>query len=306
MRRPFDPASTIVTLECRSETDAKHAWALGQSANPPDSPSLTAIDAVPVEATAIAWEAAKKYEDGSSRPVAGEPITVTAEDGEDVTFTPPFAVPPLVIPTGANYEALAAGETYVDTPVSLTGDGFVARARIVTPGSSPSYTVRTDGAATDVGSGSAWEMQKALSGVAYDQVYTAAFSVHIIGDGPVSSPGVLTRSMTVGLYGRRGGGAWFLMGTQSFTSTYDADLNEPSNTDRSGSIAGTIEWTDWDTDGATEYRLEVISGGSAGRRYISDWSSVTWSEQTGGTAASDRSALSSGQTTTFLVIAQGG
>lgn len=44
-RRPFDPATGIVTLETLSETDAKHAWALGQTANPPPTPSLTAYDA---------------------------------------------------------------------------------------------------------------------------------------------------------------------------------------------------------------------------------------------------------------------
>lgn len=41
LKRAFDPSSDVVTLEVRSETDAKHAWALGQTANPPETPSLT-------------------------------------------------------------------------------------------------------------------------------------------------------------------------------------------------------------------------------------------------------------------------
>lgn len=47
MRRPFDPSTCVVTLECRSETDAKHPWALGQSANAPESPTLTAERTAP-------------------------------------------------------------------------------------------------------------------------------------------------------------------------------------------------------------------------------------------------------------------
>lgn len=47
VRRSFDPGSATVTLECRSETDAKHAWALGQTENPPESPTLTAERTVP-------------------------------------------------------------------------------------------------------------------------------------------------------------------------------------------------------------------------------------------------------------------
>jgi hypothetical protein len=84
MRRPFDPASAIVTLECRSETDAKHAWALGQSASPPDSPSLTAVDPTPPAPEATEWTA-----------VAG---TVTGDDGSEL---------PAIVITGAMTDGLA-------------------------------------------------------------------------------------------------------------------------------------------------------------------------------------------------------
>ena len=60
MRRSFDPASAIVTLDVRSETDAKHAWALGQSADAPASPSLTAPDPVPATPDTADWTVAAR------------------------------------------------------------------------------------------------------------------------------------------------------------------------------------------------------------------------------------------------------
>ncbi|WP_309091712.1 hypothetical protein [Phenylobacterium sp.] len=84
VRRTFDPATATVTLECRSETDAKHAWALGQSANPPDSPSLTAVDPTPPMPEATEWAA-----------VAG---TVAGDDGSEV---------PAVVLTGGMPDGVA-------------------------------------------------------------------------------------------------------------------------------------------------------------------------------------------------------
>lgn len=45
MQRKRDPATMKVTFVCRTETDGKHAFALGQTATPPDTPALTGIDA---------------------------------------------------------------------------------------------------------------------------------------------------------------------------------------------------------------------------------------------------------------------
>lgn len=44
MRTSTDYKGAVTTLECRSETDGKHAFALGQAANPPPSPGLEAVD----------------------------------------------------------------------------------------------------------------------------------------------------------------------------------------------------------------------------------------------------------------------
>ena len=55
LKRAFDPSTAIVTLDVRSETDAKHAWALGQSANPPETPTLTASDPIPTTPVDADW-----------------------------------------------------------------------------------------------------------------------------------------------------------------------------------------------------------------------------------------------------------
>ena len=43
-RTTVNHQSASVTLECRSESDAKHPWALGQAAQPAPSPALSAVD----------------------------------------------------------------------------------------------------------------------------------------------------------------------------------------------------------------------------------------------------------------------
>lgn len=55
LKRSFDPSSAVVTLDVRSETDAKHAWALGQAASPPSTPSLTAVDPIPATPVSADW-----------------------------------------------------------------------------------------------------------------------------------------------------------------------------------------------------------------------------------------------------------
>jgi hypothetical protein len=56
--RSFDPASLQVSLTLRSETDAKHAYALGKTGTAPPSPSLTAYDPSTIAAPAAGtWTA---------------------------------------------------------------------------------------------------------------------------------------------------------------------------------------------------------------------------------------------------------
>jgi hypothetical protein len=56
LQRKRDPATMRMTFICRTETDGKHAFALGQTATPPDTPSLTGLDRTIVLAPAgDAW-----------------------------------------------------------------------------------------------------------------------------------------------------------------------------------------------------------------------------------------------------------
>jgi hypothetical protein len=45
MQRKRDPATMKITFVCRTETDAKHGFALGQTATAPDTPALEGVDA---------------------------------------------------------------------------------------------------------------------------------------------------------------------------------------------------------------------------------------------------------------------
>jgi len=57
LSRKFNPLSLVTTLTCRSETDGKHAYALGQTATPPDAPALTGIDLFPPAPDTDDWTA---------------------------------------------------------------------------------------------------------------------------------------------------------------------------------------------------------------------------------------------------------
>jgi hypothetical protein len=83
IRRSFDVATGAVTLECRSETDAKHAWALGQTASPAPSPTLTAPSVAPPAPLAGDWTVTVRppEADGSQQPG----LIVTQNPGVTVT-----------------------------------------------------------------------------------------------------------------------------------------------------------------------------------------------------------------------------
>lgn len=82
LRKTMDYQSATVMVECRSETDGKHAWAMGQAANPPPSPSLSANDPsympppLPVDVVVIP----KPPSDGTSQPIIEVEIPVDRGD----------------------------------------------------------------------------------------------------------------------------------------------------------------------------------------------------------------------------------
>lgn len=57
LSRKFDPLSLTTVLTCRSETDGKHAYALGQTATPPATPALTGVDLFPPPPVYADWVA---------------------------------------------------------------------------------------------------------------------------------------------------------------------------------------------------------------------------------------------------------
>lgn len=83
MRRSFDPASGVVTLDVRSETDAKHAWALGRSADAPFSPSLSSVDPAPTAPDTADWSVVARTVDANGVRQPG--LTVTGPTvGENI------------------------------------------------------------------------------------------------------------------------------------------------------------------------------------------------------------------------------
>jgi len=80
--RSFDPASLQVTLTLRSETDAKHAFALGKTGIAPPSPSLTAYDPSTIAAPASGvWTATGGT---VSNGVISQPAVIVTGASDDV------------------------------------------------------------------------------------------------------------------------------------------------------------------------------------------------------------------------------
>lgn len=87
LKRVRDPATMVVTLICRTETDGKHAFALGQTATPPDTPALTGVDPniVPLPANG-AWGIVGGVVAGESGSLPGIVITGEADLYDAVTI----------------------------------------------------------------------------------------------------------------------------------------------------------------------------------------------------------------------------
>jgi hypothetical protein len=70
--RQIDPTTGMVTLTCRSETPSKHAYALGQTPNPPPIPGLQPVDPTkvfdPDAGSWTAWGGILSGSDGSQIP----------------------------------------------------------------------------------------------------------------------------------------------------------------------------------------------------------------------------------------------
>lgn len=87
LRRTLDPSTGIVTLICRSETAAKHAFALGQTTTPPPTPGVSGPPLVPVP-SASEWSvsATAISADGVSRPALVISGAATTADPHSILF----------------------------------------------------------------------------------------------------------------------------------------------------------------------------------------------------------------------------
>lgn len=82
LNRDFDPVSGVVTMTCRSETDAKHEFALGRTGVAPPTPGLTGIDLGNVSTPdAESWTATGSYVEGPGG--ARVPIILVTGEADD-------------------------------------------------------------------------------------------------------------------------------------------------------------------------------------------------------------------------------
>ena len=114
LKRSTDPSSAIVTLTCRTETDAKHPYALGVSGVAPATPSISGFDPTIVPAPIPASWAADGV--AITDPVTGEVVHVVRING--TTIDNVYATQVVVIYAqvtsvdGADVEGAPASEVF--------------------------------------------------------------------------------------------------------------------------------------------------------------------------------------------------
>jgi hypothetical protein len=96
LSRSYDPARDVVTVTFRSETAAKHAWALGKTGVAPSSPTLGTVD----------------------------PATVPTPSGSDWSIAAGTGTTPAVALTGAVPTSVTASKVVVEYRVNGTTDWY--------------------------------------------------------------------------------------------------------------------------------------------------------------------------------------
>lgn len=274
----------------------------------------TQLEEGTVRPIALAQGAAVKLSASLYEAVQAQSYKVYAGDGETVSFGRTYGTPPVVILCSLDNLLLGdfgAGDYPVTEPVNVTTTGFTGRARRKNNGSGGTPVTRVDEGAGDrmIESSERIYRQKELSGVAANGNYVAAFTIRTktpsTGVPPNQEPGT-PRTMTVGLFGRRtSGGAWQLLGQQSYTSDSMSYFAQTADV----TITGNTDWSTWNVysgsgEAQYEYKLEVISGYIPNQMELVDFTSVTWVENTGASGAVDVTALPAGGKLTYLVIPQ--
>jgi hypothetical protein len=147
-RRLRDPMTMKVTFICRTETDGKHPFALGQTSSPPDTPALTGIDPNYVAAPAgDAWEVVGGVVAGASGSLPAIVISGEAELYEAVTIVVDYreVLPTLPVTYGewASASFPAKSKTLVVQGVKA-GAKYQVRVRYITARGAENPDANTD------------------------------------------------------------------------------------------------------------------------------------------------------------------
>jgi hypothetical protein len=121
--RTLDPATGIVTMTFRSETTAKHAWALGRTSSAPPSPSITSAEVM----DALIWNNRASIPEERFNPLATYDFgrIVNTENGARYIYIGDTASAGFA-PPNATYWSELSGSAVVDVAASIAGQGDLA------------------------------------------------------------------------------------------------------------------------------------------------------------------------------------
>lgn len=150
--RPIDIMDGTISFDLRSETDSKHSWALGQSAQPAPSPALSPINPAPSEPDEGSWTIIPRPADPGGTQQPGFIIEGEVPDGigsvlfefgpENVGPWKQFYQGP---PTTERIElnGLQPGSTYYVRVTYFSIDGYPSEPRVFGPYVSPGLVADT-------------------------------------------------------------------------------------------------------------------------------------------------------------------
>ena len=150
MRTNTDYKGAVTTLECRSETEGKHAFALGQAANPPPSPALSAVDPlyIPPPTSDDVTVTPKPPVGGTSQPIIivdapvdrGDISAVVVEYG--LSATGPWLSAGPADPATGQYQisGLNPGASYWISTRYVANNGTISERYIQGPETAPGLT----------------------------------------------------------------------------------------------------------------------------------------------------------------------
>lgn len=154
IRKTTDYQTAMVTVECRSETDGKHAWALGQAANPPPTPSLSANDPLYMPPPlAIDWTVTPQPPSGgTSQPIInvdgpidrGDIAAIIVEYG--LSATGPWLSAGPADPATGKYQisGLNPGASYWVSIRYVANNGIISERYVTGPHVAPSLVADID------------------------------------------------------------------------------------------------------------------------------------------------------------------